>query len=194
MFKYFPFFVVTLLTSIVFSGCNHDSSSKSKQTTAQMQKKQVTKDTFTLKDTEGKSYTFIKKENGLSLKNSSKILMIDIFATWCPPCQAEAKVLSNLQKKYSKNIKIFGLSIEKNIPKEKLEAFKTNHNLNYTFLIPGKNNQEFINQIASAVLHKTTNIPIPFIVMYKEGKLIQYYIGATEEEFIQSDIKQHTGK
>jgi len=32
--------------------------------------------------------------------------------------------------------------------------------------------------------------PIPMMAMYKDGELIQHYIGAVEEEFIESDIKQ----
>jgi hypothetical protein len=32
------------------------------------------------------------------------------------------------------------------------------------------------------------------MVMYKDAKIVNYYLGATEEEFIESDIKQALGK
>jgi thioredoxin-like negative regulator of GroEL len=35
---------------------------------------------------------------------------------------------------------------------------------------------------------------IPLMAMYKDGKLVNYYQGATEEEFIESDIKKALGK
>ena len=175
-----------LLALLLISGCNNNSHTKNSHTNKTTHK---ASDKFILQDINNQKHTFTKKENGLILKNSSKIIIIDIFATWCPPCQAEAKVLADLQKKYPQKLQVFGISIEKNIPVEKLQEFQTDHNANYTLLASDQNSQNLITYITSNVLHKTANIPIPFVVMYKDGKLLHYYVGATEEEFIQSDIE-----
>ena len=176
--------------SLFLNGCDKNNQSKHEKSQQQRTKSNL----ITLQGLDKKEYTFIKKENGLLLKDNGKILIIDIFATWCPPCQAESQVLSHLQEKYSNDIKIFGISVEENLPVEKLQAFKQSHNAQYTFLIPNTQNKELIEYIASNVLHKSNNIPLPLVVIYKDGKLMHYYIGATEEEFIESDIKQLRGK
>jgi thiol-disulfide isomerase/thioredoxin len=37
-------------------------------------------------------------------------VMLEVFATWCPHCQRETKILDNLYKKYGKQITILGVS------------------------------------------------------------------------------------
>ncbi|WP_457748183.1 TlpA family protein disulfide reductase [Sulfurimonas sp.] len=133
-----------------------------------------------------------KTPEGFALKSpKAKLLILDIFATWCPPCQAEAPHLASLQEKYGDDILIVGATIEDGIQNEKLEDFKEAHSANYT-LVNSNENGRLIDAIAKQ-LKLGSNFGIPLLVIYKDGHLVQYYQGAVEEEFIDSDIKRALG-
>ena len=134
-----------------------------------------------------------KEQDGFILENAKgKVIIFDIFATWCPPCRAEASHLSSLQKKYKDELVIIGITIEDGIQNQKLQSFREEYNAQYT-LVNSPQNRRIINEIAST-LKVGKRFPIPLMAMYKDGKLINHYLGATEEEFIESDIKKALGK
>ena len=182
---------ITLLSSLMtfsllFSGCSSDED-KAAEANALLAKNEIV-----LTATDKNQYVLKKKNDGFTLDNAdAKLLILDIFATWCPPCQAEASHLSSLQKKYKNKIKIIGVSIEENIPDTKLEAFKRNYHANYT-LVNSSENRRLIDEVAQK-LKLGNNFGIPLLVIYKDGKLVHYYQGAVEEEFIESDIKRALG-
>jgi len=183
-------FLSSLLAfSLLFQAC---SSQEKHKTNKEEANTPLNKDQIVLNSILNKKYVLKKTANGFTLKDSkAKILILDIFATWCPPCQAEATHLSALEKKYKNKIKIIGISIEDNIANEKLQAFANTHNASYT-LVNSAANREVINEIANK-LKLGQNFGIPLIVIYKDGKLVHYYQGAVEEEFIDSDIKRALG-
>ncbi len=148
---------------------------------------------FVLKEISGKEYIVTKEPNGFALKEQKdKIIILDIFATWCPPCQAEASHLTKLQEKYKDNLTIIGISVEDDINSTKLEAFRTEYDAHYP-LANSSENRRIINAVANT-LNIGRNFGIPLMAMYKNGKLVNYYQGATEEEFIESDILRALGK
>ena len=185
------FFSLTLFFLLLFSGCSSETSniSDNKHDT------KIASNNFTLKTLENADrFIVIKKtQNGFLLKNDpKKVLILGIYATWCPPCRAEAAVLSDIQKKYKNDITVIGLSIEEQISDEKLTAYKEKYHVDYT-LVSTDNTQALIDAVAEN-LKIGKRFPIPLVLLYKEGKLVNYYAGATEEEFIESDIKQILGK
>jgi len=169
--------------SLLFGGC---SSSKKKNDDANAL---LATNEVVLTSTNNKQYVLKKKNDAYVLENSkAKLLILDIFATWCPPCQAEASHLASLQKKYAGKIKIIGVSIENNIPNSQLEMFRKEHGANYT-LVNSSSNKKLIDTIATK-LKLGNNFGIPLLVIIKDGKIVKYYQGAVEEEFIESDIKR----
>ncbi|MDH4944233.1 TlpA disulfide reductase family protein [Sulfurimonas sp. C5] len=148
---------------------------------------------FVLKEISGKEYVVTKLDNGFALKDQKeKIVILDIFATWCPPCQAEASHLTKLQEKYKDNLTVIGISVEDDINSTKLQKFRTEYNAQYP-LAGSSENRRIINAVATT-LNIGRNFGIPLMAMYKNGKLVNYYQGATEEEFIESDIQRALGK
>jgi len=185
------FFSSLIAFSLLFQACSSDK--KENKEGAHLKTKQVATNQLTLTTTQNKPLILEKTANGFTLKNEkAKILLIDVFATWCPPCQNEASVLSKISKKYGNKVKIIGVTIEENIPNTKLENFKTTYGANYT-LVNSNQNRVLIDTIADN-LKLGRNFGIPLLALYKDGKLIQYYQGATEEEFIISDINKALGK
>jgi thiol-disulfide isomerase/thioredoxin len=54
-----------------------------------------------------------------------KVVLLDFWTTWCPPCRADGPVLNTLQKKYADDLAIIGISVseQRNI----VEAYLKNH-------------------------------------------------------------------
>lgn len=173
-----------LTLSLLLGGCSSDKEKTNKSANSLLATNEIV-----LTALDNKQYVVKKAANGLDLDNAKgKVVIYDIFATWCPPCQAEASHLSSLQKKYKDKLRIIGVTVENNIDNNKLREFKKKYNADYT-LVNSNENMYLIDEIAKQ-LHLGRDFGIPLMVLYKDGKLINYFQGATEEEFIESDIKK----
>ncbi len=180
-------FIFTILFTVFFlAGCDENEKTAQK-------KQQKNPNEFILTSIDDKSLTLIKTQHGFYLKDDpKKLVLIDIYATWCPPCQSETPVLSDLQKRYDKELLIIGVTIEENITNDKLHAFAKKYEATYT-LVNSKENKRLVDAVAQN-LQIGTRFPIPLMAIYKKEGVVNFYKGATEEEFIESDIKQTIGK
>lgn len=72
-------------------------------------------------------------ESGLQAileKNKDKVVMINFFATWCPPCRAEIPEIAELRKAYpEQKLLILGLSVDKSA--EDVIPFAEKTGINY---------------------------------------------------------------
>ena len=184
-----PLFTLLLSFTLLLTGC---SSQKDEETTEDANALLATNE-IVLTALNNKQYVVKKSDNSLKLDDAKgKVVIYDIFATWCPPCQAEASHLASLQKKYKNDLIILGITVENNIPNEKLKEFKKQYHADYT-LVNSTENMRLIDEVAKQ-LKLGRDFGIPLMALYKDGKLLNYYQGATEEEFIESDIKKALGK
>lgn len=148
---------------------------------------------YTLTDTAGQTYTVNKEGENFILQGYEKgVVIYDIFATWCPPCRAEAPHLASLQKKFPNELVILGISIEDNINVAELNDFKNKYDADYRITF-GQASIDLSRLIASTI-HVGQQFPIPLMVMYKDGQYVTHYSGAVPEEMIESDIKQALGR
>jgi len=171
--------------SLFLNGC----SSGEKQSANSM----VSSNEFILTELSKTQYIARKTPTGFIVDGAdNKVILLDIFATWCPPCQAEATHLTSLQEKFKDELLILGVSVEENIEDTKLQAFRSEFNAQYP-LLNSPENRRFITAVAEK-LNIGRNFGIPLMALYKDGNLIKYYQGAVEEEFIESDIKKALGK
>ena len=180
-------FIALLGIAVLFQGCGDtkDSTEKSNKSANDM----LSSNEFILTSTDNTQYVVKKEQGGYSLKNSEgKVVIFDIFATWCPPCQASASHLTSLQEKYKDDLIVIGLSIEEGIPNTKLVDFKNRYNAKY-IIVNSDQNRRLINDIALS-LKLGNRFPIPIMALYKDAKLINHYIGKIQEEFVESDIKK----
>jgi len=176
-----------VLFTLLFNGCAKDEDVQEEANAM------LSTNEFTLTSLAKQQYTLTKTQDGFTLQGAKdKVVILDIFATWCPPCQAEASHLASLQKKYKESLVVLGITVEDGVADAKLEDFRTAHDAHYA-LVNSSENGRVIDAIAQK-LQLGRNFGIPLMAMYKNGKLINYYQGATEEEFIESDIKKALGK
>jgi thiol-disulfide isomerase/thioredoxin len=70
-------------------------------------------------------------------QNKGKVIAINFFATWCPPCRAEIPELSRAADEYGgKNIMFIGLSVDED--PDLLESFIKNMGIRYPVYMAGR--------------------------------------------------------
>jgi len=91
---------------------------------------------FTLTDLEGKSWT-LKQLRG-------KVVLVDFWATWCPPCRKEMPDLDALYRKFeNRGLVILAISDEES---GKVTAFLAEHKVSYPILLdPGRKVNELFH-------------------------------------------------
>lgn len=131
---------------------------------------------FSLKDTEGKT---------VQLKDfAGKIIVLNFFATWCPPCRKGIPDFIELYKQYeSQGVVIIGISLDiisalgDTSP---LINFMKKEGMNYPVLLGNKEVTKAYGKISA--------IPNTFIID-KKGIIRKAYIGYQPKYVIESDIK-----
>src|SRR5262245_54927309 len=76
---------------------------------------------FTATDLDGRQVT--------SSQWKGKVLIVNFWATWCPPCRAEIPDLVALQNKYRDKLQVIGIS-EDEVSPEEVKRFAAEHNVN----------------------------------------------------------------
>lgn len=145
--------IILSLTIILIVGC-----SKSKTSSAV----QVKGTDFTLEQLGGGSVTLSQLKG--------KVVLVDFWATWCPPCRA---AIPHLVKMYNthkeQGLEVLGISLDQQ--KEGLPAFISENKINYPILL---GNQE----VAKA--YEVQGIPT-LVIFDKKGKIVFKEVGFNEE-------------
>lgn len=104
-----------------------------------------------------------------------KLTLINIFATWCGPCQKElAEVQKTLWPKYKDNPNFLMLVVGREHADEELQKY--NEKKKFTFPLYPDPEREFTSKFA------TKSIPRSYLID-KEGKIIYMSIGYSENDF-----------
>jgi len=144
---------------------------------------------FHFKTVDGKDLTIkLTQESWVFEGLEGKVVLLDFFATWCPPCKAEIPHLIHLREELKKDFEVIGIDIGKRggglNSQEEMEAFVKQFNITYP-VVAGNESRELF----SIVRELNKNGSIPFMILFNtKGKYVQYYIGMTPEEMLHNDI------
>lgn len=119
---------------------------------------------FTLTDTTGRK---------ISLSSyKGQVVLLEFWATWCPPCRATIPELIALQEKYkTKGLVVLAVAVDEGQDLAgKLSAFSRENNINYTVLLGNE---------SAAKAYNISSIPASFLIG-KDGKILKVVIGAVE--------------
>jgi thiol-disulfide isomerase/thioredoxin len=173
---------ITISAILLLGGCSDSSSSNAIDSL-------VSTNAYELKDLQDRSYKVVKAGNEFTVEGlEEKVILFDIFATWCPPCRASAPNLASLQENYKEQIKIIGILVEDDKPNSYVQNFVDSYGADYS-ISNSQDNRALSRAIANSI-DIGQGFPIPLMVMYYKGKYINHYIGAVPEEMIESDIKR----
>jgi thiol-disulfide isomerase/thioredoxin len=102
---------------------------------------------------------------------SGKVLIVDLWATWCGPCRQEIPHLVELAKEYKgKGVEVIGLTNEDpETDAEMVKEFSKVFNINYTI---GWADQE----MQSGLMRGRQAIPQTLIIG-RDGKVLKHYVG-----------------
>ncbi|BDY12143.1 TlpA family protein disulfide reductase [Hydrogenimonas cancrithermarum] len=175
--------ITLIFIALFMAGCGEKE--KKEQTGTQIEAKESPV-SFTLKE-DNRTISAKLEDGGFLFSVEEPVVMLDFFATWCPPCRAEIPHLANLQKKYAGKLKIIGVLVESKHPAE-LKRFVEGHGINY-FVSNAPDNM-LIAATTADMLHQPKNFSIPMMVLFVNGKYFRHYIGMVPEEMLESDIKE----
>jgi peroxiredoxin len=110
---------------------------------------------------------------------SGKVVILDFFASWCPPCKQEIPGFIELEKTYGdKGFAMIGVAVER---AGEAKEFAGKTGINYPVLVDDGKTSEIYGPIRS--------IPTTFIID-KSGKIVKMYIGSREKAVFEADIKE----
>jgi cytochrome c biogenesis protein CcmG/thiol:disulfide interchange protein DsbE len=150
MLKKAPF--VILLCIIILCACGTKNGTKGQTADSR---------DFTLTSLDGEEFTLS------TLKG--KVVFVDFWATWCPPCRSSIPVLMSLYDKYrDRGFIALGISNE---DKSTLMQYRSDNNINYPILIGVKNIMQ---------AYGVQSIPNMYI-FNKKGEIAKHQVGFSPE-------------
>ncbi len=115
--------------------------------------------------------------NTLLDRNKGKVVVVDLWATWCPPCRKEIPGFINLYNKYKGNVEIIGIAFDEN-GSEVVPSFIKKMGINYPVYLGGEDIAGAYNLRA----YPTT------LVYGKDGKVANTHIGYVSEKEFDDEI------
>jgi len=151
-------FLVFLLISICLVSCTKGDTGTKRLSPSQTSG--MAPD-FVLKDIEGKDIQLSRFKG--------KMVVLEFWATWCPPCKATIPELIAMQEKYAgKGLVVLGISVDEGGDLvSKLSSFSKANKINYPILLGSED-------VSSA--YGVMSIPATFLIG-KNNKIITTYKG-----------------
>lgn len=113
-----------------------------------------------------------------------KVVILDFWATWCPPCRKGIPDLVDLKKKYgSKGLEVIGISVDRET-KNEVVPFIKEYKINYPVV--------FYDDKVITNYGGIRAIPTSFIID-KQGKIVASYEGLISALTYENHIKKLLG-
>ncbi|MEJ2568608.1 MAG: TlpA disulfide reductase family protein [candidate division WOR-3 bacterium] len=159
--------VLLLLLFFTISSCgqtesNKNENNKNKNESSKQvgSKKSMIAPDFTLKDTADNEHSLYDYRG--------KVVLVNFWATWCPPCMVEIPHLIELYRKYKENgVVILGLSLDTDL--KRIKIFVEKNNMEYPVLVEAR---DLIKTYA------IKGIPTAYLID-KDGIIVEKFVGYT---------------
>jgi len=108
---------------------------------------------------------------------SGKVIIVDFWATWCPPCTKEIPHFIELQEKYKNEVQFIGLNVGEK--ESEIKEFIKSMGINYIIGYSNENIEKSFGGISG--------LPTTFIIG-KDGKIKAKAIGYRSKEWFEKQI------
>ncbi|MFG0330991.1 MAG: TlpA family protein disulfide reductase [Phycisphaerales bacterium] len=116
---------------------------------------------FTLDLADGSTFTLSEARGD--------VVLLDFWATWCPPCRAAMPGIQSIHEKYaSRGVRVLGVNI--NDDTAKARAYMSDNGFDYGLLVEGD---------SVAEKYKVTGIPTFFLIGV-DGEVVLHHVGGGE--------------
>jgi len=112
-----------------------------------------------------------------------KVVFVNFWATWCPPCREEIPILIELQKRYKDGLQVIGVSLDDGSP-EDVKQFAKLAGINYPVVM-------YIRELVAAY-GGVPALPTSFL-LNKEAKIVQKHQGLYPPELYETEIRALLG-
>jgi thiol-disulfide isomerase/thioredoxin len=96
-----------------------------------------------------------------------KVVIVNFWATWCPPCRAEIPDLIKLQNKYKGQLQIIGISDDDD-PPAVVKKWADQHGMNYPIVMSTPELRKVFSGVSA--------LPTSFIVS-RESRVVMRHVG-----------------
>lgn len=119
-----------------------------------------------LDDAEGKPVSFAQWHG--------KTLIVNFWATWCPPCREEMPAFSRLQTKYGANgVQFVGIALDTS---DNVKAFSSKHPVSYPLPIANSDTSELTRRLGNSQL------ALPYsVILGPGGEVLMTRLGRVSE-------------
>jgi thiol-disulfide isomerase/thioredoxin len=112
-----------------------------------------------------------------------KVVILNFWATWCPPCREEIPILVDLAKKYKDGLLIVGVSVDDGSPDDVLEFAKAFH-MNYPVVMWS---HELVSEYGGVPALPTT------FLINKDGRVVQKHEGLYPPDVYDTEVRALMG-
>jgi thiol-disulfide isomerase/thioredoxin len=115
--------------------------------------------------------TFIARDiDGRDVSSAAlrgKVVIVNFWATWCPPCRAEIPDLVALQEKYKDHLQVIGISEDEGGP-DVVRRFVADHKINYPIVMMTAQIEKMFPGVSA--------LPTSFIID-RDARIVQKHVG-----------------
>ena len=112
-----------------------------------------------------------------------KVVLINFWATWCPPCRAEIPDLVALQDKYRDQLQIIGVSEDEG-PIEGVRRFAADHHVNYPVVMMSPEIDKMFPGIGA--------LPTSFVID-RDARIVQKHVGMLTSRVTEYETRHLAG-
>jgi len=116
-----------------------------------------------------------------------KVVIVNIWATWCAPCKAEMPALASFERQHAgQKVKLILLSANEQEEKKAAETFLERLGFgSLAYIKQDKDDQQFINAV-----DPTWSGALPATFVYdRSGKLVKSFLGTVDMNQLEALIK-----
>lgn len=188
-------FLSALLILGVFSGCSEEKVVNDFEFKEFEESEQIT-----LQSVMDKQLVLVRQNGGFVILNDEKkVLMVDIFGTFCAPCKEEAPHLTQLWRKNADKFTLIGLTHFESVSDDEVRNFANNYGAFY-FISNQKQNERLVKQILKDINYQNME-QLPFKVVLKngvyqsvqdfwsKGKKVKFYLGKVPTSLMEEDLR-----